>query len=203
MGRSLFATAMAIALCTSVGTARQAGNDGPYKVLKTAKVGGEGGSDYIYADVAGRRLYIPRGGTRAVAATDTTPAVPAVPGRITVFNLDTLEPVGEIPGTGGNGVVVDPKSGHGFSSSKPVTMFDTKTLKLIKAIDVGAAFGAGGTGEAFLAPDPTLERDVAITVLPAALVAGPIARERFRRRATSALLNVITYVATLRPWSSN
>jgi hypothetical protein len=88
------------------------------------------------ADVVGRRLYIPRGGTRAIPATDTTPATPAVPGRITVFNLDTLEPVGEIPGTGGNGAVVDPKSGHGFSSSKPVTMFDTRTLKLIKTIDV-------------------------------------------------------------------
>src|SRR5690349_18149360 len=31
---------------------------GPYKVLKTARVGGEGNWDYIYADVAGRRLYI-------------------------------------------------------------------------------------------------------------------------------------------------
>ena len=45
--------------------------DGPYKVLKTARVGGEGGWDYIYADAAGRRLYIPRGATRAVPATDT------------------------------------------------------------------------------------------------------------------------------------
>ena len=38
---------------------------GPYKVLKTAKVGGDGGFDYIYADVDARRLYIPRSGTRA------------------------------------------------------------------------------------------------------------------------------------------
>jgi DNA-binding beta-propeller fold protein YncE len=112
---------------------------GPYKVLKTAKVGGEGGFDYIYADVAGRRLYIPRGGTRAVPATDTMPAVAAVPGRITIFDLDTLAPVGEIPDTGGNGVAVDPKSGHGFSSSNPVSMFDTRTLKVIKKIDVGTA----------------------------------------------------------------
>jgi DNA-binding beta-propeller fold protein YncE len=139
MRRFGLVSAVAIALFTPAGLAQQAGTDGPYKVLKTAKVGGEGGSDYIYADVAGRRLYIPRGGTRAVAATDTTPAVVAVPGRITAFNLDTLEPVGEIPATGGNGVAVDPKSGHGFSSSKPVSMFDTKTLKLIKTIDVGAA----------------------------------------------------------------
>jgi hypothetical protein len=132
-------SAVAIALCTASGLAQQAGTSGPYKVLKTAKVGGEGGFDYIYADVAGRRLYIPRGGTRAMPATDTTPAVVATPGRITVFNLDTLEPIGEIPNTGGNGVAVDPKSGHGFSSSRPPSMFDTKGMKLIKTIDVGAA----------------------------------------------------------------
>jgi len=131
--------ALAIVLVAPTVHAQQAGTDGPYRVLTTAKVGGEGGTDYIYADVAGRRLYIPRGGARAVPATDTTPAKPAIPGRITVFNLETLAPVGEIPGTGGNGVAVDPKSGHGFSSSKPVSMFDTKTLQLIKTIDVGAA----------------------------------------------------------------
>ncbi len=113
---------------------------GPYKVLKRARVGGEGGWDYIYADAAGRRLCIPRGATRAVAATDTTPEVPAIPKRLTIFNLDTLELAGEISGVGGNGCVVDPKSGHGFTSDHPqVSMFDTKTLKLIKTIDVGAA----------------------------------------------------------------
>jgi DNA-binding beta-propeller fold protein YncE len=99
---------------------------GPYQVLKTAKVGGLGGFDYIFADDVGRRLYIPRG-----AVEGTTPA------RVTVFNLDTLAPVGEIPNTRANGAAVDPKSGHGFSSSKPVAMWDTKTLALIKTIEVG------------------------------------------------------------------
>jgi len=108
----------------------------PYKVLTRSRVGGEGGFDYIFADAAGRRLYIPRNGMRAVPATDTSPARPEVPGRITVFDLETLAPVGEIPGTGGQGVAIDPTSGHGFSSSRPVSMFDTKTLKLIKKIDV-------------------------------------------------------------------
>jgi len=129
--------AVAIATFAPIGSAQQAG---PYKILKTARVGGEGGWDYIYADAAGRRLYIPRGATRAVAATDTTPAVPAVPARLTIFNLDTLEPAGEIAGVGGNGTAVDPKSGHGFTSDHPkVSMFDTKTMTLIKSIDVGAA----------------------------------------------------------------
>jgi len=113
---------------------------GPYKVLKSAKVGGEGGWDYIYADADGRRLYIPRGAVRAAAATDTTPAVTAIPARLTIFDLDTLAPAGEISGVGGNGTAVDAKSGHGFTSDHPkVSMFDTRTQALIKSIDVGAA----------------------------------------------------------------
>ncbi len=120
-------------------SAQQPAGAGPYSVIKTARVGGEGGSDYIYADVAGRRLYIPRGGARAVPATDSAPARAGVPGRITVFDLETLAPLGDLAGTGGNGVAVDPRSGHGFSSSKPVSMFDTRTLSLMKTIDVGAA----------------------------------------------------------------
>src|ERR1700733_14244495 len=101
---------------------------GPYKVLKTAKTGGLGGFDYIYADAEGRRLYIPRG-----AVANATPPVAA---RITVFDLDTLAPVGEIPDIRANGAAVSTKSGHGFASSKPVAMWDTKTLAPIKTIDV-------------------------------------------------------------------
>ena len=96
---------------------------GPYKVLKTVKVGGAGGFDYVYADVDGRRLYIPRPGAADVA-------------RITVFDLDSLAPVGEIPKANARGVAVDPKSHHGFGSSKPVVMWDSKTLAVIKTIDV-------------------------------------------------------------------
>jgi DNA-binding beta-propeller fold protein YncE len=53
-----------------------------------------------------------------------------------VFNLDTLEPVGVIPNASARGAAVDPKSNHGFGSSKPVVMWDTKTLATIKTIDV-------------------------------------------------------------------
>src|SRR5579864_7763060 len=101
------------------------GQDGPYKVLKTVKVGGEGRFDYVYADVAGRKLYIPRGGTQNGAK-----------GRVTVFNLDTLASEGDIADTQANGAAVSPKTEHGFASSKPVTMWDAKTLKEIKTIDV-------------------------------------------------------------------
>ncbi len=110
--------AVGLAAFASIGWAQEAG---PYKVLKTAKTGGEGGFDYVYADDAGRRLYVPRTGTAA---------------HIAVFNLDSLAPVGDIANTNARGVAVDPKSHHGFASSKPVAMWDTKTLKMIKTIDV-------------------------------------------------------------------
>ena len=70
--------AVAIAILAPTASAQPAG---PYKVLKTARVGGEGGWDYIYADTDGRRLYIPRGATREVPATDGKPAVPAIQQR--------------------------------------------------------------------------------------------------------------------------
>jgi len=132
-GIAALMTAGAVALAL----AQQPSGEGPYKVLKTAKVGGEGGWDYIYADAAGRRLYIPRGAAAPANA------------RLTIFNLDTLEPAGEIDGVGGHGTAVDPASGHGFVSGKPVSMFDTKTQKLIKTIDVGAASPDGIVFDAF------------------------------------------------------
>jgi len=94
-------------------------NPEPYKVITAAKVGGEGGFDYVFADSAGRRLYVPRGN------------------RVAVFELDTLKPAGEISNTSNvHGVAVDPASHHGFSSSQPVVMWDTETLATIKTIDV-------------------------------------------------------------------
>jgi len=129
--------AAALIACSTLAVAQQ---NGPFTVLKTARVGGEGGWDYIFADAAGRRLYIPRGATHAMPGTDTTAEVAAIPARLTVFDLDTVKPVAEIVGIGGNGTAVDPKSNHGFTSDHPkVSMFDTKTLALIKSIDVGAA----------------------------------------------------------------
>ncbi len=119
MRRRCFVVAAALALAAAGVTHAAAAQ--PYRVLKVAKVGGDGYFDYVYADVNGRRLYIPRTGASS---------------RITVFDLDSLEPVGEIPNASARGVAVDPKSGHGFASSKPVVMWDTKTLATLKTIDV-------------------------------------------------------------------
>jgi DNA-binding beta-propeller fold protein YncE len=109
---------LVLAMVSSIGLAQ----DGPYKVEKTVKAGGDGGFDYVTADATGRRLYVGRSGN---------------PGRVTVFNLDTLEKVGEVPNTFRvHGATVSPKSNHGFASSNPVVMFDSKTLATIKTIEM-------------------------------------------------------------------
>jgi hypothetical protein len=121
MRRFSLTCALLLATVPFIGSAQSASEAGPYKVIKTAKVGGDGGFDYINADVDGRRLYIPRRG---------------MPARITIYDLDTLKPAGEIPDVNGHGAVVDPKTNHAFTSSKPVVMWDIKTLAPIKNIEV-------------------------------------------------------------------
>jgi DNA-binding beta-propeller fold protein YncE len=98
--------------------AGDAGGVQPYKVLKTFKVPGTGNIDYVYADSEGRRLYVPRGE------------------QVLVFDLDTLKSAGAIANARARGVAVDTKSHHGFSSSSPVVMWDSKTLETIKTIPV-------------------------------------------------------------------
>ena len=96
-------------------------DNGPYKVLRIQLVGGDGGMDYVTADPDGRNLYVARSG-------------PA--GHIGVFNLDTLAQVGDIPGTSAHGGAVDTATGHGFATSKAITMFDAKTFAILKKIEV-------------------------------------------------------------------
>ena len=115
--------ALALCLCLfTLALLSSAAATQPYQVLNIAKVGGAGGFDYVYADSDGRRLYIPRGN------------------RVTVYDLDTLKSAGEIPNTPNvHGVAVDPQSHHGFSSSRPVVMWDTQTLATLKTIAVEGA----------------------------------------------------------------
>jgi DNA-binding beta-propeller fold protein YncE len=117
--KPLVVAALAVTL-SFVGLAH-AQDSGPYKVLKIQLVGGEGGFDYVTADPDGRNLYVARSG-------------PA--GHIGVYNLDTLVQVGDIPGVSAHGGAVDTATGHGFATSKPVTMFDSKTFAILKKIGV-------------------------------------------------------------------
>lgn len=91
----------------------------PYKVVKTAAVGGAGGFDYVFADADGRKLYVPRSN------------------RVDAYDLDTLKSVGTISPTNGvHGAAADPQSKHGFCSSNPVVMWDTEKLTTLKTISV-------------------------------------------------------------------
>jgi len=94
----------------------------PYRILKTATVGGDGGFDYIVADSEGRRLYIARSGKTNA--------------RLLAFDLDSLKQVGELDGISAHGAVVDPANHHGFASSKPLTMFDSTNTTALKSIAV-------------------------------------------------------------------
>src|SRR5579864_4479319 len=120
--RPMTAMCLAALIATPmIALSAHAADDGPYRVLRVAKVGGEGGFDYVRADATNRRLYITRRGK---------------PPEVDVFDLDTLKLVGTIPNVGAAGALADPKSGHGFASSNPVTMFDARTLKVMKTIPV-------------------------------------------------------------------
>ena len=90
----------------------------PYKILKTTQTMGTGGIDYVYADNDNRRLYVARGN------------------QVLAFDLDTLDSVGSITNARARGVAVDPKAQHGFCSSSPIVMWDAKTLKTLKTIEV-------------------------------------------------------------------
>src|SRR2546422_805395 len=86
-----------------------------YKVVKTWKLGGNGGWDYITVDSEGRRLFIARSD------------------RVMVVDEDPGKLLAEIPDTPGvHGVALTPEFGRGFISDggeDMVTIFDLKSLK--------------------------------------------------------------------------
>jgi DNA-binding beta-propeller fold protein YncE len=94
-----------------------------YHVVKTYKLGGDGGWDYLTVDSAARRLYIAR-------AT-----------RVMVVNVDSGKLEGEIPDTPGvHGIAVAQELGKGFISAggeSMVNIFDPKTLKSLGKVKVG------------------------------------------------------------------
>ena len=94
-----------------------------YKVVKTWKLGGDGGWDDLTADSAGHRLFISRST------------------RVMVVDTASGKQVGEIPDTAGvHGIALDPEIGRGFTSNgreDTVSVFDLKSLAVEKKIKVG------------------------------------------------------------------
>ena len=85
-----------------------------YHVIKTYKLGGEGGWDYLTVDPSARRFYISRGT------------------HVIVLDADSGKNVGDIPDTPGvHGIALAPELGKGFVSNGregTVTVFDLSTL---------------------------------------------------------------------------
>jgi len=105
-----FATVLSVSL-TAVAVAAA----GPgYHVVKTFKVGGDGGWDYLIADADAHRLYISRGT------------------HVIVLDSESGKTVGDILNTQGvHGIALAPEFGKGFTSNGregTVTVFDTNTL---------------------------------------------------------------------------
>jgi YVTN family beta-propeller protein len=94
-----------------------------YHVVKQFKLGGDGGWDYLTIDPKARRLYISRST------------------HVMVVDADSGALVGDIPGTAGvHGIAVVPELNKGFTSNgrdSTVTIFDLKTLKVLKQVPVG------------------------------------------------------------------
>jgi YVTN family beta-propeller protein len=94
-----------------------------YHVIKTYKLGGEGGWDYLTLDRASRRLYLSRST------------------HVLVIDADSGKPVGDIADTPGvHGIALAPEFVRGFISNGregTVSIFDLATLKVVGKITVG------------------------------------------------------------------
>src|SRR5437016_12817403 len=97
--------------------------DPGYHVLKTYKLGGDGGWDYLTIDSSAHRLYISR-------AT-----------HVMVMDTESGKQVGDIPDTPGvHGIALVHEFGRGFTSNGregTVNIFDLETLKISSKVKVG------------------------------------------------------------------
>ena len=94
-----------------------------YRVRHTAKIGGEGGWDYLSPDPAGQRLYV------------------AHRTQVEVLDLTTLAKTGTLPNTPGvHGILVVPAAQRGFVScggNGTVLLFDPATGQATGTVAVG------------------------------------------------------------------
>jgi YVTN family beta-propeller protein len=97
--------------------------DGPFRIIKTLPLGGEGGWDLLAVDAENHHLFLPRGD------------------RVTVVDLTTGTSVGDIPNTHGvHGVAIAAPENKAYISngkSGTVSVVDLKTLQTLQVARVG------------------------------------------------------------------
>jgi hypothetical protein len=137
-----------------------------YKVIKRIPVTGEGGWDYLKVDADAKRIYLSRGTHMTVVDEVTGKVLGDIPDTkgihgiawapelnkgftsngqadsVTVFDLKTLKPTGEIKVTGGNpdSIIYDPQTKRVFTFNKRglnATAIDATTNKVIGTIMLG------------------------------------------------------------------
>src|SRR5438552_8029820 len=116
-----FLVALALLVAASFG-APGIGHAQTFKVQKF-DIKGDGGTDYVAADAATGRVFVSRGTHMMV--------VEGATGKV-------LGDITNTPGVHGAGMA--PKAGHGFTTNggdETVTMFDLKTLAVLRQIKVG------------------------------------------------------------------
>ena len=136
------------------------------KVVSKIKVGGTGGWDYVTLDPVNRRLYVSHGTKVEVVDPDAGKVVGSIDqlhgvhgvaiaadmnrgfitngqsNSVTIFDLKTLEKVGE-PSTNGknpDAICYEPKSKRIFAvnhGGQDVTLIDAKTSEIVKTIQTG------------------------------------------------------------------
>jgi DNA-binding beta-propeller fold protein YncE len=112
-----------ISISVSLAAVALAAAGSGYHVVKTYKVGGDGGWDYLTTDSDARRIYISRGT------------------HVIVVDADSGKIVGDIADTPGvHGIALAPELGRGFTSNGregTVSIFDIKTLATSSKVKVG------------------------------------------------------------------
>jgi YVTN family beta-propeller protein len=124
MERRVMMVAVVVCGVAAACMAGAAADAGPLQVLKTFSVGGgANGWDYLKVDSDTRRLFLSHGNV------------------VTVIDADKGTAIGEIPDTPRvHGIALVPDANVGFTSNgggNDLTVFDLKTLKVIKKIKAG------------------------------------------------------------------
>jgi hypothetical protein len=111
-----------VVLSAAILAAPRVGHAQTFKVEKF-DIKGEGGTDYVSVEAATGRVFVSRST------------------HVMVVDGATGKVLGDIPNTPGvHGAGLDTKAGHGFTTNgtdQTVTMFDLKTLGVLKQIKVG------------------------------------------------------------------
>src|SRR5437016_5574920 len=114
---------IAFALFVAAGLSAAALGQAPAFKVEKFDIKGDGGTDYVSVEAATGRVFVSRGS------------------HVMVVDGATGKVLGDIPNTPGvHGAGLATKAGHGFTTNggdQTVTMFDLKTLEVIKQIKVG------------------------------------------------------------------